>query len=175
MEIDVTHGAFPVPPLAAGYRLVPWEASLLQAHGDVKYECFCLELDAIVFPCLGDRDGCQRLMREIASRDGFVAGATWLLEFHPDGRRKPEYCGTVQGVRDNLGGGIQNLGITPRHRGHGLGTSLLHAALVGFHDVGVRRVHLEVTAQNAGAIRLYQRLGFRRTKTVYKAADVAYA
>jgi ribosomal protein S18 acetylase RimI-like enzyme len=46
---------------------------------------------------------------------------------------------------------------------------------VGFRDAGIRRVYLEVTAQNTGAVRLYQRLGFRLIKTVYKAADVAYA
>jgi ribosomal protein S18 acetylase RimI-like enzyme len=32
---------------------------------------------------------------------------------------------------------------------------------------------LEVTAQNDGAIRLYRRLGFRRTKTIYKAVQDA--
>jgi RimJ/RimL family protein N-acetyltransferase len=34
---------------------------------------------------------------------------------------------------------------------------------------GLGRGVLEVTAQNEPAIRLYQRLGFRRAKVVYKA------
>jgi ribosomal protein S18 acetylase RimI-like enzyme len=39
----------------------------------------------------------------------------------------------------------------------------------------LRRAFLEVTAQNAGAISLYQRIGFGRSRTVYKAVEVAYS
>jgi ribosomal protein S18 acetylase RimI-like enzyme len=115
-------------------------------------------------------------MKEIISRDGFVSEATWLLTYETGRRRLIEYCGTVQGVRDATDyGAIQNLGVTPSHRDRGLGRNLLHAALSGFRRAGLRRVFLEVTAQNRGAVQLYLRLGFLRTKTVYKAADVAYA
>jgi ribosomal protein S18 acetylase RimI-like enzyme len=51
----------------------------------------------------------------------------------------------------------------------------MHRALLGFRQVGMPKAYLEVTAQNSGAVRLYQRLGFRRTKTTYKVADVACA
>jgi ribosomal protein S18 acetylase RimI-like enzyme len=82
----------------------------------------------------------------------------------------------VQGIRDERGAGaIQNLGITPPHRGRGLGTGLLRRALAGFRQVGLQRATLEVTAQNSGALRLYHRLGFRTVKIVYKAAEVVYA
>ena len=37
-------------------------------------------------------------------------------------------------------------------------------SLQGFRDSGVERVYLEVTAENQGAIRLYERLGFRTVK-----------
>jgi len=101
--------------------------------------------------------------------------ATWLLAF-----------GAGAGVEGILRYGPGRAGVTgvsagaepwhhPTHRGLGLGTLLLHRALSGFRSAGLRRVYLEVTSQNSGAIRLYQRLGFRRVKTVYKAADVAYA
>ena len=80
MEIDLVGPASFDCQLPAEYRLVPWDASMVSVHGDVKFECFCLEMDAIVFPCLGSRDGCHRLMREIANREGFVPEATWLLE-----------------------------------------------------------------------------------------------
>ena len=37
----------------------------------------------------------------------------------------------------------------------------------------MRRSILEVTAQNEGALRMYQRLGFRRRKTLYKAVNMS--
>lgn len=87
-----------------------------------------------------------------------------------------DYCGTVQGIGDeNQCGSIQNLGITPEHRGVGLGRCLLLKALEGFWLAGLRVASLEVTSQNEVAYEMYRRLGFRRVKTVYKAVDVAYS
>lgn len=184
MEFDLSR-PLPRHELPAGYSLLPWDEVLLESHAETKYQCFRQEIDANVFPCLGDREGCRRLMNEIARREGFVEGATWLLRYVPvdsaPGDATPEestgeFCGTIQGIIDmDDFGSIQNLGVTPGHRGRGLGTGLLYQALWGFRQAGLRRATLEVTAQNIGAVRLYQRLGFRSVKTVYKAAEVAYA
>lgn len=184
MEIDLVGHDHPFPDVPDGYELVPWDPRLVDIHAETKYLSFRAEIDANVFPCLGELDGCQRLMREIARKEGFLPGATWLVRTRQAPARlggehlpqeAPEYCGTIQGIRDRTGiGAVQNLGVTPEHRGHGLGECLLLAALAGFRSAGMRRAFLEVTAQNEGAIRLYRRLGFVRARTVYKAADVAY-
>ena len=179
MEFDLT-GSVPAPAaLGADYALVPWGPNLLDAHAEAKYKSFRYEIDANVFPNLGNRDGCRRLMSEIAHRSTFLPAATWLVQFWPAAGRKPEVVGTIQGVIDDNGvGAIQNVGVTAPHRGRGIGSGLLQSSLAGFKQAGLSRVYLEVTAQNVGAVRLYQRLGFRRTKTVYKAVEVlevAYA
>jgi len=176
LEIPLSGNLFACPPLPPGYSLCAWHPSLLESHAETKYRSFCFEIDANVFPCLGERDGCRRLMNEISRRENFVPEATWLLEFRPKGQSKPEYCGTIQGLSDRQGyGAVQNLGVTPLHRSRGLGTVLLHRALSGFRTAGLQQAYLEVTAQNTGAIRLYLSLGFHRVKTVYKAVEVAYA
>lgn len=176
LEISLTGTLFDCPALPAGYSFVAWEPGLLSVHADTKYRSFCYEIDANVFPCLGERDGCRRLMDEITRRDNFVPEATWLLAHRVPGQTTSDYCGTIQGLHDRHGyGAVQNLGVTPLHRSRGLGTALLRQALQGFRSVGLRRAYLEVTAQNTGAIRLYMALGFRRVKTVYKAVEVAYA
>jgi GNAT superfamily N-acetyltransferase len=163
MEVDLWAAA-DMPPLPAGYALVPWHGGLLQIHADVLYASFSETIDAVVFPSLGDAAGCYFLMTEICRKSGFLSEATWLLA-GPDG-----YCGTVQGVRDASGlGAIQNLGIVAGHRNRGLGSVLLLQALEGFRAAGLKQAMLEVTAHNEGAIRLYRRLGFQRRKTVYKA------
>ncbi len=175
MEIDLSRLETSPSSLPEGYSLHPWSVSLLDAHAEAKYASFHAELDANVFPCLGDREGCRRLMREISQRGNFVGAATWLLTFQGAGDRLPQNCGTVQGLRDASDmGAIQNLGITEIHRGRSLGTRLLMRALGGFQQIGLRGAFLEVTAQNEGAVRLYERIGFQRVKTVYKVAQVAF-
>jgi ribosomal protein S18 acetylase RimI-like enzyme len=175
MEIDLARPLFDQPPLAPGYKLSAWDEAILEAHAEVKYRSFRWEMDANVFPSLSTRDGCRRLMTEITRRGGFVPESTWLLEYWAEGARRPELVGTIQGVADVNVGAVQNVGVTPAHRGRGLGSLLLWHSLAGFRRAGIERVYLEVTAQNSGACRLYQRLGFERTKVVYKASEVAYA
>jgi ribosomal protein S18 acetylase RimI-like enzyme len=78
----------------------------------------------------------------------------------------------VQGVAERIGfGAIQNLGVVPAQRGIGLGAALLLKALHGFRQTGLAAARLEVTAENASAVRLYRRIGFRFRKTLYKVAD----
>jgi ribosomal protein S18 acetylase RimI-like enzyme len=166
MQADLLLPLPPVPPLPDGYCWAAWDERLMEAHAEVKYQCFREEIDGIVFPNLSCRSGCLRLMREIREKPGFLPGATWLVG------RGEAYAGTVQGVSDGRGGGaIQNLGIVPGQRSRGLGTALLVQALHGFRRAGLQRALLEVTAQNDGAIRLYRRLGFRFRKTIYKVLD----
>jgi GNAT superfamily N-acetyltransferase len=175
MEIRLAGRNFAPKPLPPEYQIIPWESCLLDAFAQAKYLSFRDEMDAKVFPCLSEFEGCRRLMTEIARKPGFLPGATWLVVYSPEGWGRPAYCGTVQGVRDQHGlGAIQNLGVAPEHRSCGLGTSLLLHALAGFRQAGLQRVYLEVTAQNDAAIRLYRRVGFVTIRTVYKAVEAAY-
>jgi len=171
MEIDLTR-SLPCPELAEGFVWVPWHGSLLEAHAETKYRSFRAEIDANVFPCLGDLSGCTRLMGEISRKEGFLPEATWLVA-HRERNGPYEYCGTIQGLRDRQGlGSIQNLGVVPEFRGRGLGKSLMLKALEGFRQAGLARAFLEVTAQNSGAVLLYRQMGFRKARTLYKVTEV---
>ncbi len=163
MEIDLG-GIIPSSRLPEGFSWVPWHDSLIDDHAAVKYKCFAGEIDAAVFPALGDPHGCRRLMFEIRRKPGFLPEATWLIA------SSSGYVGTVQGVMDKGPiGAIQNVGVLPEYRGRGLGRALLGRALEGFRRVGLPRAYLEVTAENAAAVKLYRDLGFHRSKTLYKA------
>ena len=149
LEISLSARLFDPPAPPPYYRFLPWDQSLLESHADAKFRSFRQEIDANVFPCLGDREGCRRLMTEITRRETFVSEATWLLVYQPPGDGTADCCGTIQGLRDSHGyGAVQNLGVTPPHRDRGLGTGLLAQALAGFRAIGLRRAYLEVTAQN---------------------------
>lgn len=161
--------------LPTGFRLLPWSEDLLAFHADVKWSSFREELDAHVFPCLGEREGCLNLMREIARRSDFVPESTWLIVRDSlDGPPLP--CGTIQGLRGGTReGAIQNIGVHPECRGLGLGSVLVAASLDGFRHAACDRVHLEVTVENTAAIRLYERLGFRRVETLFKISETQLA
>lgn len=166
MEIDLQDGLPPVPPLPEGYAWTAWRDDLVEAHAEAKFNSFYEEIDSYFFTSFTSRDGCAKLMEEIANKIGFLPGATWLI------RHQDVPVATIQGVRDRAGmGSIQNVGVLPEHRGKNLGTALLVQALHGFRQASCHKAHLEVTAENHGAIRLYHRLGFRRRKTLYKLID----
>lgn len=172
MEVDLRRPWSP-PPLPVGFRYGPWGKGRVEDHVEVMLSSFSGEIDADVFHCLGDPVGCSELMHDIARRPGFMPESTWLVEHHgSDGSH--EICAAIQGVRVTPRyGGIQNVGVAPWRRGLGLGKALVQAALFGFQAVGLQRAFLEVTAENAPALRLYESLGFRRTKTLYKAVELA--
>lgn len=126
---------------------------------------FAGEADTTVFPNLGSQTGCRLLMRAIRDCEGFCPGATWLVAA-ADGA-----VGSIQGLTDDRqrNGSIQNVGVIPGYRGRGLGRALVARAAAGFLAAGAGRVYLEVTAGNEPAVRLYRSLGFRPTRTLFRA------
>lgn len=154
-----------VPP---GFTLVPYRSEWLEWHARMLFLSFVNEPDSQVFPVFQSEKACLDLMREMTLRGDFLNGVTWLLQRNSDG----EFAGAIQGVCAGRGkGAIQNLGVLPQYRGQGVGSALLERALAGFHLLGLKKISLEVTANNHAAIRLYRRHGFGISKTLFKTTD----
>jgi RimJ/RimL family protein N-acetyltransferase len=58
--------------------------------------------------------------------------------------------------------GVLGIGLLPSFRGRGLGAALMQAALREASGCGFVRVELTVRAENARAIALYEKFGFKR-------------
>ena len=171
MEIELDRVRPAEEPLAQGYEWVAWQPSMLERHARAKFESFRSEIDTQVFPLLGDLPSCRSLMSEIVQRATFIPEATWLVTCRL-GEDVYEDCGTIQGLtQSGRWGAVQNVGVSPEHRGRGLGRALILKSLAGFKAAGVTRVYLEVTARNAVAVQLYRSVGFRLARTTYKAVD----
>ena len=92
----------------------------------------------------------------------------WLPRLVGDSEFDPETCFLVT-AGDELAaasicwtsGFVKDLVVHESWRRQGLGESILHLAFRTFEDRGARQVDLKVEAQNAGAIRLYERVGMR--------------
>src|SRR5690606_22785714 len=60
---------------------------------------------------------------------------------------------------------LWGLYVRPSHRGRGIGTRLLEAAIAHARTLSVGWVHLSVTSAAPGALRMYERAGFERWGT----------
>ena len=60
---------------------------------------------------------------------------------------------------------VESISVAPAARGSGLGAALMRRAEEQAVAMGKRRMSLNVIGENEGAIRLYERLGYRITRT----------
>ena len=179
MVIDLRSTPLPVARLPEEYHWIGWNSSLTTRHADVKYGCFQSERDSDVFPCLGTMAGCHRLMHDIAMHESFLPEATWMIGYRPeaddcffDEEFQGIDCATIQGIATGRTvGSIQNVGVLEDHRELGLGRSLVLKSLHGFRSRGLKKVFLEVTAENRPAVDLYKSIGFCVVRTMYKAVN----
>ena len=172
MELDFRSAALPEPRLPDGYHWLAWRPILSERHAQIKWRAFREDLDGRVFSCLSRIDGCRRLINAITRQPTFCAAATWMVSFQPEPSWPADDCGTIQGISRAGGvGSIQNVGIVPEHRGNGLGKAIVLKSLQGFREEGLNYASLEVTALNRVAVRLYQSLGFRITRVLYREAE----
>ena len=91
---------------------------------------------------------------ELAERDS----RTYLVAV--DGDDVVGYAGLCAYSRDVSY--IQTIGVTADHQRHGVGTALLEALVCEADARGAAHLDLEVRADNASAIRLYEKHGFSR-------------
>jgi Acetyltransferases len=73
-----------------------------------------------------------------------------------DGRALAIGRGTV----DDSWLGVTAVEVDPEHRRRGLATAIMRALAAWGNQAGGRRTHLEVSADNTAAVRLYERLGY---------------
>ena len=90
-----------------------------------------------------------------------------LSDFDLDLSRIALEAGLTRGIcviEAGRGGLIGGLGVVTSARRHGVGRRLMDAVLEAARAAAIGRVSLGVLERNAGAIALYERLGFKRTR-----------
>jgi len=166
MEISLAGRNLAPPGLPEGYRFEPWNPALLDAFAEAKYLSFCGEIDANVFPCLGELDGCRRLMQEIACKPGFLPETTWLLTRGPS--RKSCNVGQIANLAEmRQVGNVLHSGAGPY--GRGSKPAEFCGTVQGIRDVGglgaIQNLGITPAHRNGGlgTVLLFQALqGFRR-------------
>ncbi|ACS89166.1 ribosomal protein-alanine acetyltransferase RimI like protein [Thermococcus sibiricus MM 739] len=93
-----------------------------------------------------------------------------------------EYSGQVVGyvmgyIRPDMEGHIMSIAVDPLYRGNGIGRLLMEAVIDRLIKRGARYIGLEVRVSNKGAIKLYEKLGFKKMKIIrgyYSDGEDAY-
>ncbi|MDB5332829.1 MAG: hypothetical protein JWP03_3980 [Phycisphaerales bacterium] len=99
----------------------------------------------------------KRQMQYLQQRDSAV-----FLVAETGGRVVGDGIALLRNQKGRVSGRIYSLVVSDAHRGQKIGEKLLCAMLEELTRRGASRVYLEVEETNAGAIRLYERNGFRR-------------
>jgi ribosomal protein S18 acetylase RimI-like enzyme len=97
----------------------------------------------------------------------------WLPALTGDAEFDPALCFLVEGGDDLAAGAIcwmsgyvKDIVVHETWRRHGLGEALMRLAFRTFERRGADNVELKVQAQNAPAIRLYERVGMRTVERI---------
>jgi ribosomal protein S18 acetylase RimI-like enzyme len=124
-----------------------FDADVLAAVFTAGYEgyWFPVELDGAAFSRMAELVDADLHLSRVAT----VAGAPVAMALLA--RREAE-------------GWIGGMGVVPSRRRHGIGKAVLVATLDAARNAGIERVRLEVLEQNDPARRLYERLGFERSR-----------
>jgi GNAT superfamily N-acetyltransferase len=102
-------------------------------------------LEKVLEDVVSDR-ACGFLL--VAHANGRIVGIAYVATI-----RSAEHCGLVAW--------LEELYVTPGHRGCGIGTALMNAVLERARETGIVAVDLEIDAGHRRAASLYQRFGFR--------------
>lgn len=173
MSFDFAQTQLEKPELYNDFFWTAWRPTLTRTHAKLIHAAFSNDLDGRIFPTFKQYVACEHLVQATAAASLFVPEATWLIgRYLPAPNNKGmtpfEYCAAIQCVRKKKKvGEIQNVSVLPNLRRQGLGRALTLKALNSFKELGVERVLLEATAENAIAIRMYDSIGFRPLRYFY--------
>jgi ribosomal protein S18 acetylase RimI-like enzyme len=146
-------------------ELIPWDKRFHDDAAELLYQAYRQHVDAIINDQYTSVMGTTRLVENIFHNQGcgdFLTRVSRLAVHRPT----QQLAGilTVTGVRAGTAH-IPQVGVSPSFQGLGVGTALMEAAFQDLAQEGFEQVTLTVTDANAGAVRLYERLGFETFKT----------
>ena len=148
-----------------GIELIPWQKRFNSEAAEMLYESYRKHVDAVINDQYASVMGATRLVENIFHNQGcgdFLTHVSRMAVHRPT--QKLAGILTVTRVRPRTAH-IPQVGVGPSFQGLGVGTAMMEAAFQDLGEDGFDQVTLTVTDANAGAVRLYERLGFETFKT----------
>ncbi len=151
------------PParLPSDFLMVPWESGHDREAAQLLYHSYRGHVDAEINDQYSSAEGAARLVETILHHRGcgeHVPRASQVAVHRPTGKLAALLALTA--VRSSTAH-IPQVAVASEFQGRGLGSAMMQQAFQALARLGYREVSLTVTDANAGAVRLYERLGFR--------------
>jgi ribosomal protein S18 acetylase RimI-like enzyme len=161
---DKTRALPPAPP-RSGLRFEPWTHKMQEEAAHLIAEAYSGHVDARINDQYRSVAGARRFLLNIVHYPGcgaFFGPASFVAVDDASGQLWGLCLASL--VADDIGH-ITQICVSPSARRCGLGYEILRTSLQGLQFHGCREVSLTVTARNVEAIRLYERMGFRRERS----------
>jgi len=169
MELELSGTKWPDSIVApAGFRIEPWNWRLEEDVAQLMFRAYRGHMDADIndqyrVPARA-RVYLSNMIRYPAC-GGFSAEASYLVSDKNDGRLVGALLASVSDAAAEKVGHVSQLCVDPGVRKQGVGRLMMLGALSKFCELGCEYSTLTVTAENRGAVRLYEALGdVERTK-----------
>lgn len=145
---------------AEDFLIVPWDRHHDREAAELLFETYRLHVDAVINDQYGSVAGTTRLIENIVHHQG-------CGEYLPRVSRVAIHAGSqciagllaVTALRSRTAH-IPQIAVAKLFQGRGVGTRLMASAFKELVVRGYSEISLTVTDDNAGAVRLYERLGF---------------
>ncbi len=154
-----------VPPAPGDFALISWERRHDREAAELLYLTYHGHVDAAINDHYQTREGSLRLIENIVRHRGCgdnLPQASQVAVYRPT--RQLAGILAITHVRKGTAH-IPQIAVAAEFQGRGLGSTMIERAFRDLAARGYQEISLTVTESNAGAVRLYQRLGFETFRT----------
>jgi ribosomal protein S18 acetylase RimI-like enzyme len=148
-----------------GFSMVPWESKHHREAAQLLHRSYRGHVDAAINDQYASPEGSARLIETILHHRGcgeHLPQASQVAIHRPSGELAALLA--LTSVRPTTAH-IPQVAVAPPFQGRGLGSAMMQQSFQALAQRGFREISLTVTDSNAGAVRLYERLGFRTLGT----------
>ena len=167
MAVPLRHRPAPLaaPRSLSEFSIQPWERRHDRASARLLYHAYRGHVDAVINDQYSTVEGTTRLIENIIQHRGCgeYLPENSLVAIHKPTHKMAGIL-ALTAVRPSTAH-IPQVAIARDFQGRGLGSAMLERAFEQLTKVGYQEVSLTVTDDNAGAVRLYGRLGFESFRT----------
>lgn len=155
----------PRPGVAADMKLDRWNDRFFEPCAKLIYLAYADHIDGEINDQYRSRAGALKFLKNIILLPGcghFVQNASFVLR-QPGG---DDLVGAVLTSEVSPGvGHTTQICVLPGFQGHGIGRMLMQKSGETLRTMKFRELTLTVTSENRGAVRLYEKLGFKTMRT----------